>query len=344
MNVVAAGCVFPSGPGIDLASAALATGMSLIRRHPFHLDCSGSAARVSLFAQPAVFDASRWIDLARAALVDLHRQLPAPLPNDLQHARYKLYLTTPPADRVGVPADLAERLSQALAAGPFQFHSVQCVTGGHAAAVRMVHRASQAAADHGHCAIVLAVDSWLHPDALWWLERKQLLHGAGHLYHSEIRRNPYGRIPSEAGAAVMVHGSVSGWCRLQGIGLADEAIVRTDPRPCIGLGCTQAAQQALSGSSPEQKITHIVNDLNGEPYRADQFGFTCLRIASSLTDRWETITPALVSGDVGTATSVLQIALSANLLRRQAAAGVHPRHLLLSGSDDSQRAAVVMTL
>lgn len=340
MNITAASCTFPAGPGIALAGIALDAQMALNRRHPFYVDRCGSPVRASFFPQPAAFDATRWVEMALAALTDLQQQLP-PAQNA---ADYHLWLVLPPASRAGVPANLDETLFAAIQDAPFRLASVSLIRGGHAAPVQALHQAGQFLQQQpGHvrqAAIVLALDSWLHPAALAWLEDEHLLHGAGKPYKGTARRNPYGRIPGEAAAAVMLTLSGPAWCRILGAGAAAEMIPRGDDRPCIGLGWTQAAQQALAKLPAERKITHIISDLNGEPYRADQFGFTALRISGRLIDNWQRHTPALVSGDVGTASALLHVALSANLLRQPEQNG--QTHLLLASSDDNLRAAMIL--
>lgn len=346
MNITAASCVFPSGPGIALADVALRTTLALNRKHPFYLDRSGNPVRASYFPEPKQFDITRWIALAQAALHDLYNQLPMPDPRAPQASQYGLWLVVPPATRAGVPANLAEQLFAAVKNGPFSFNAAHVTEGGHAAPVVALHQAGKSLnttqAAGSQSAIVLAVDSWLHPDALTWLEGEDLLHNAGKLYGGQTRCNPYGCVPGEAAAAVMVSHSGVAWCQIKGAGAALEPVLRTATSPCTGQGWTQAAKQALETLPNEQKITHVVSDLNGEPYRADQFGFTALRISGRLVDDWQRYTPALVSGDVGTATALVHVALSANLLRQQASGQAAQTHLLLSSSDDNLRAALVL--
>jgi 3-oxoacyl-[acyl-carrier-protein] synthase-1 len=83
------------------------------------------------------------------------------------------------------------------------------------------------------------------------------------------------------------------------------------------------------------------NEPEDEPL-IDQFGFTALRISERLCEDWQRHTPALISGDVGSASALLHVALSANLLRRPE--NRTQTHLLLSSSDDSLRSALVLSL
>jgi 3-oxoacyl-[acyl-carrier-protein] synthase I len=346
MNIIAASCIFPSGPGMALAGTALAAKMPLNRKHPFYVDRCGDLVRASYFPEPKTFDIARWTALVNAALQDLRTQQPVPQTGEPKITHYSLWLVVPPATRSGVPDNLAEQLLAACAEGPFVFESVHIVEGGHAAPVQALHSATlwlaAAPISHSRAAVVVAVDSWLHPNALDWLETQELLHNASKIYKGQARRNPYGFIPGEAAAAVMVSSTGPAWCSIIGAGATAEPVLRTDPRPCTGLGWTQAAQSALATLPEDCKISLIMSDLNGEPYRADQFGFTALRISERLIDNWERYTPALVTGDVGTATALVHVALSANILRQKDQGMPQQTHLLLSSSDDSLRAAMVL--
>lgn len=346
MNITAASCVFPSGPGMALAGIALTSTLSLNRKHPFYVDNTGVPIRASFFPEPKLFDSTRWIAMARATLDDLYLQLPTSDQQSAPRTKYLLYLVIPSETRAGIPDQLSEKIFEAIQGNPFTFAEMIVVKGGHAAGVQALHSASLALqrdhTDTTKFAIVLAVDSWLHPDALQWLEKEDLLHNAGSIYKGVRNPNPYGRVPGEAAAAVMLCLTGHAWCKIKGAGAVEEPILRTDTRPCVGLGWTKAANDAIATLSKTEKITHIISDLNGEPYRADQFGFTVLRISDRLESNWERHTPALVTGDVGSATALVQVALSANLLRQQAKEHTRQTHLLLSSSDDHLRAALVL--
>lgn len=346
MNIIAAGCVFPSGPGIDLAEIALSSTLSLNRKHPFYVDNTGIPIHASFFPEPKLFDGTRWIALARAALDDLYRQLALPDQQRATSTNYLLYLVTPSETRVGMPDQLSGKLLEAIQGKPFTFTDAHVVSGGHAAGVQALNSASLALQRNGpnqrQAAIVLAVDSWLHPDALQWLEKEDLLHNAGRVFKGARNPNPYGRVPGEAAAAVMLSLTGRAWCKISSAAAAEEPVSRTDTRPCIGAALTKAANSAIASLSKLQKITHIFSDLNGEPYRADQFGFTILRISDQLEIDWERLTPALVTGDVGSATTLVHVALSANMLRQQESGQPSHTHLLLLSSDDHVRAALVL--
>jgi len=121
---------------------------------------------------------------------------------------------------------------------------------------------------------------------------------------------------------------------------AAEPITSSSPRPCTGAGLTEAARRAVAVAGlGKGQVQRIVTDLNGEPYRGDEYGFTALRMSDVLVEDYLRITPALASGDVGAATSILQISLAAWEAREHPEVGVQ---LLLSSSDETLRGAVLV--
>ena len=182
-------------------------------------------------------------------------------------------------------------------------------------------------------------------EALHWLDLQGLLHGASTPLHGQLRRNAYGRVPGEGAAAIALGASVqlapASWARLLGCATALEPVTHTSPRPCTGLGLTQAARQAI-----EQARTHspapvgqLIADLNGEPYRADQFGFAALRLGRAFTPDWQRSVPALASGDLHSASALAHVALAAYGQWRRPQ-GTHI--LVLASSDDTLRGAAVL--
>lgn len=345
MNVVAASCCFPSGPGIVMADAALQSMQALHSPHPYFVDQTGNRSKVSRFLHPDTFGMERWEQLLHAALQDLQSQCTASLQNRWQRARTALWLVLPCVDRPGLPAGLSERmLHMCGAAAPIPTHGTFVVRGGHAAPITALAAARNAlAAQQLDAALVIAVDTWLHPESLQYLDQHGCLFGANALGSGErLRRPPYGRIPSEGAAAVMLSSDVEGWCGVWGLGQADEEILFKDSRPCTGLGLTNAARQALQRLPADQRVACVLADLNGEPYRADQFGFTMLRLAPFMAEGWRQCTPALATGDLGCATALVHVALAAYAMgHRPAEAQLGPR-LLLSSSDDALRGAVLL--
>ena len=86
-------------------------------------------------------------------------------------------------------------------------------------------------------------------------------------------------------------------------------------------------------------IRNLSHDYNGEPYRADEYGFTALRLAEQLDPEHTRHTPALVSGDLGAASAITHTALAAWSTQKSTNPAAH---LILASSDDPLRSAVVL--
>lgn len=169
------------------------------------------------------------------------------------------------------------------------------------------------------------------------------MHGSYSLYKGEPRINPYGRIPGE-GAAVLVLAptkSFSCWCALPGIAATEESVLPDDDQPCLGFGLSAAAHEALR-QADINAISHLFTDVNGEIYRFDEYGFTLSRLSGFLSDDFQRIAPVLASGDLGCASIVTHLALAAWQIKSDNDKSKGKCTLVLSSSDGHQRCAVVL--
>ena len=132
--IVGASCIFPSGPSLPLANAALRVQMALPRRHPTWVDRCGFPAKAIFFSEPAFgFDERRWCALAELALADLAGSLDASgVPRG---APMPLWLVLPREARGGVPPGLVEALLATAQCGRFDWTQITALRGGHAMGV-----------------------------------------------------------------------------------------------------------------------------------------------------------------------------------------------------------------
>jgi 3-oxoacyl-[acyl-carrier-protein] synthase-1 len=363
IGIVGASCVLPSGPSLPLADAALRVQLALPRRHPTWVDRCGFPVKAICFHEPAFgFDERRWCALAELALAELADTLDASgVP---RNAPIPLWLVLPRQARGGVPSGLVEALVDTVSCGRFDWTQITTVHGEHAVGVHALRQAADAVKRSDTLAAVLAVDSWLHPNALNLLEEAHLLHGAHSRVGRSPRPNPYGRVPGEGAAAVVLgpgarsralagsRGPLAPWSSLpwawlSAATLAEEEVPASSAEPCIAMGLTQAAQAALRASGIGAGLVgRVSTDFNGEPYRADEFGFITLRLAEALAPGWKRTEPALVSGDLGAASAISQLALAAYRMRARPephhGESGSARHLILCSSDDPLRAAMVL--
>lgn len=340
-EIIAAGCTFPSGPSLALADIAVRTQLTLIRNHPFYTDRCGMSVKASYFLQTDLpFNVNRWQILADHALQDALRHSVEYIGLPI-----RLWLILPPVDRPGVPQSLEAALKTTLLLRLPGCIDSTVLRGSHAEAGTALlqicetqRRDSIVTLD-----IVVAVDSWIAKESMAWLEEQYLLHGSHAMYNGRIRSNPYGCIPGE-GAAVLIlapKNKMLGWSTIQGIAVGQEAILRDDEKPCLGVGLSKVARQAIAEAN-NPLISHIVTDFNGEPYRADEYGFTVSRLNDAIRDDVNRIAPVLASGDIGCASLVMHLARTAWWHKQSGATEGESTALVLASSDDSLRSAVVL--
>jgi 3-oxoacyl-[acyl-carrier-protein] synthase-1 len=126
----------------------------------------------------------------------------------------------------------------------------------------------------------------------------------------------------------------------RGIGHAMEANRIKTRTVCTGEGLTAAFRQALDGLSGGARITDVYCDMNGEPYRADEFGFACLRTKEFFQSASDFRAAADCWGDVSAASVPLGIAQAVQAGIRGYANGAHA--LVWASSETGDRGAVVL--
>jgi 3-oxoacyl-[acyl-carrier-protein] synthase-1 len=187
----------------------------------------------------------------------------------------------------------------------------------------MALKAAWEAVRSGTIELALAggVDSYIEPETLEWLEANDQVHSAG------FENNPYGFIPGEAAGFVLLarasaaeRGKLPAVLELLCVATAQEKkLIKTDG-VCTGEGLTELFR-LLAGQPPTIKADQLYCDMNGEPYRADEFGFATIRAGALLRDPSAFTAPADCWGDVGAASGPLYLVLSEASTRKGYAAG-----------------------
>ena len=334
-SIIAAACTFPSGPTLPLADVAHRLQFSLIRKHPIYVDRHDSPIRACYF--PEIVSASPverfrlllWHVLTE--LVNNHPTLKHPPPG-------RIAILLPPLDRPGITSELTTAVKEA----------VKEITGWYDTPIHVLHGGSAEAVGMMGLAVedtpfvLLAVESWLLAPSLQWLDDENLLHNAHRKFQENKIVNPYGRVPSEGAAALVLAFPATGvnpWCHILGAGQANEEVLYSGKSACLGKGLRQAASQAIEAAKITE-LHRLVSDINGEPYRADELGFTLFAMHRYNGEGLIRETPVLASGDLGCASLVAHMALTAWRMRSSEQPG---NTLLLSTSDDGRRGAVVMS-
>jgi len=303
----------PIGRSVWASAAAARAGLCGFCEHPFMVDTAGEPMRVAR---------APWIDW-RVAGIDRLAALLLPAIDEAlgelirlsagMSLRLGLALALP-TSRPGLPPATGEALLARVAARhPGRFTAAPAFELGHAAAYPALEAAvnALAAASLDAC-LVCGVDSYLAPETLEWLEACDQLHGGGAL------NNAWGFIPGEAAGAVLLATSallqrtgMATLAEISAVGIGRESkLIKTDD-VCIGEGLTRAFRSVLATLAPGERVNDIFCDLNGEPYRADEYGFAALRTREHLRTSSDFNSPADCWGDAGAAGGPLHVALAA---------------------------------
>jgi 3-oxoacyl-[acyl-carrier-protein] synthase-1 len=285
------------------------------------------------------------VDRIEALLIPALEQAMAPF-GESPDVEPKLALAVGlPSSRPGLPEGLAEelraRISRRLAG---RFAAIAMIPSGHAAGFLGLRAAWPRVASGEFDACVLAgVESYLEPDTLAWLEESEQLHGAGPL------NNAWGFIPGEAaGAVLLCRQATLDRLRLPplalvlGVGTEVETNRIKTETVCIGAGLTAAFRQCLAGLPPGALVSDVFCDMNGEPYRADEYGFACLRTKEAFQSASDFVAPADCWGDVSAASAPLAMMLATIAGRKAYANGQYA--FLWASSESGERGAGLLQL
>jgi 3-oxoacyl-[acyl-carrier-protein] synthase-1 len=335
--VVGVGAKTPVGTAVPSSSAAVRAGVSGFGEHPFVIDRRGEPVIVARVPQLSL--AKSGTDRFLALAIEPMREACMPLfPYRRGLRSIPLFLGLPPR-RPGRPDDLERRLEDGIR-NELEIDPAAIFTTGHAAGLMALEAASRRVVS-GSAEFCLAggVDSYLEPDTLEWLESNDQLHGGS---------NPYGFIPGEAaGFCLVCLVKTAERRQLAPLGYvitaatAKEAkLIKTDAI-CLGKGLTEVFQKVFADlPSSSDKIENTVCDMNGEPYRADEYGFAVARLSQRFVDASAFLAPADCWGDVGAASGPLFVSLVvAGKGRRGAETGYN---LLWTSSESGERCAAIL--
>jgi 3-oxoacyl-[acyl-carrier-protein] synthase-1 len=185
--------------------------------------------------------------------------------------------------------------------------------------------------------LVGGIDSHLSPEILSAVEASGRLHSL---------QNSWGITPGEgSGFCLLASGT---WCHESGLtplaelvtsAVTEEPVVLGSERVCTSEGLSNAFEVALAGTSLQ--IDDVICDMNGETYRAVEFGLALVRHANRFNNPGQFQTPATCWGDVGAASGPLFCSLAVAAWQRGYARG--PTAMLwASGGAERSRAATII--
>jgi len=340
--IVSPGASTPVGRDAWSSAAAVRAGIGGFTQHPYMVDAAGHPMQVAI---------APWLDIDlqgserfEALLLPAIEQALESRVAERADARMALALAVPP-DRPGLPDDLHDRLRDRIAHRfGDRFPAIGLFDVGHAAGLMALSAAMRKMADGDFDACVVAgVESYLAPETLEWLEEVEQLHGAGAL------NNAWGFVPGEGAGAVLLATErvvdrfvADPHAEVLRVGLGfEENRIRT-PTVCVGDGLTAAFREGLGALPAGAKITDVYCDMNGEPYRADEYGFACLRTKDRFVSASDFVAPADCWGDVSAASAPLGLVLSAVASAKGYAGG--PYAFLWASSDSGERGAALLAL
>ncbi len=253
-----------------------------------------------------------------------------------------LLLVALPAERIPFDDSLVARIRRHLSAAfPRGFAHMEMLRSGHAGGLVALETAlAMVRTQQRQPVIIAGSDCWLDPDTLEWLEETSQLHGAGE------RNNAWGFIPGEAAGAALLLSSAA--ARAVGIaplsylvatGLGKEDKLIRSGEVCLGKGLSRAFGSVLE-AWPGEQVTDVYCDMNGEPYRADEYGFTVTRTRQRFRAASDFIAPADCWGDVGAASGPLAVVLATIAQLKMYSRG--PLGLVWGSSDGGERAAALL--
>jgi 3-oxoacyl-[acyl-carrier-protein] synthase-1 len=337
--VASVGGVTAVGLTAAATAAAVRAGIAGFRAMPCLIDSRGDEMIVAAVPglPPAGVDVQRLLDLALPAAQEALAVAKNVVPRPVMPLCLGL-----PGNRPGMPDGLAgafaERLTRALE-GQCEFTSATIVPRGHAAGLAAMYACARRMRDDGaDFGLVGGVDSYISAETLEWLESEEQLHTAA---------NPWGFIPGEASgfclfatAAGLAKSGKAPLLSLQNVSLATESHVIKSSAVCTGQGLTAAIRGALKALPEGAKADDIICDLNAEPYRADEYGFTIPRISERCRDAVAFQNPADCWGDIGAASGPLFVALAAAAVQKSYASGLYT--LVWTSSEGGERAAALL--
>lgn len=311
---VGGGACTSVGRTLWASAAAVRAGVASFGDHPFMVDSIGEpmvVARASYLSDDIV-GLERLLILASPAAEEALSIL---LPFVGQIRPFPVVVGLPSC-RPGLPAALEEefpeRLRQQLVA-LFPIARVEAIAFGHSSGLMALEsgwkKIQSGAADF---CLVGGVDSYMEPEALEWLEECEQIHSAG------PKNNAWGFIPGEAAgfcllasAKAVRHWEMDHVGKVRAVAVTrEENLIKTDS-VCLAHGLTAAFERAFDSlRTPQEKVDDIICDMNGEPYRAEEFGFATIRTNNHFVNASDFHAPADCWGDVGAASGPLFVNLS----------------------------------
>jgi 3-oxoacyl-[acyl-carrier-protein] synthase-1 len=349
LAVTGVGACTSVGLSAEQCSASVWAGINRFAEHPTYVAIGKSEANEDDVGPPAVAMVptldpelslpERLMHLLTAAFDDLVEN--EPLEREMVGTS-GFFLALPPEDAGTESLDLdeafLEEFSERTGSTPFAMTKVS--RAGNTGMAELVGEANRhlTAGELERC-IVAGVDSYLLGDRLKTLDEAWRL---------KSPRNLGGFIPGEGATAIMIEAVPGAEARGAAMPLRIEGLgIHAEPNPVLGekassgQGLSEAIRDAVAPKGEGFACDWVIGDLNGEAYKAFEWGTVSVRLHSlfsNLSTLWH---PADCVGDLGAATPGLHMMQAYAAFRR----GYAPSGdvLMWSSSDNGQRAALLLS-
>lgn len=305
IRIVGAGLMSPAGSTRKASGLTVRAKVSAFREHPTMIDRHGESfvvSSVESISPEKSFEerlTALAVESAREALSVLGDTAP------LRDFALRIYVALPKEGFTDRDKTSAFAATLASSIG-FPKAIVEPIFEEHAAGIQAIKAAvDRIRSSPSKLCLVGGVDSLIDPRRLSAFDARGQLHSANH---------SWGFMPSEAGAFLLLaesaFASARGWpalATIAGVAVVDESNVMDADGVCIGEGLTAAFRGALTGAA---RVDQTWCDLNGEPYRADEFGFTMTRTNDRFVDGANFHAPSECWGDIGCATAPALVGLA----------------------------------
>lgn len=340
--IIGVGACTAVGRTAPASAAAIRARLPMLAEHPYYVD---------RFGNPVVVGRASWLPaemdfLPRlcALAAEAAREALTPLSEIRSHrpARLAILIGLPtqaePESRIEMVNQVTGVLTALIPKG-FATAARGGISQGGAAGLTALEEAGRLIEeDRVDVCLVGGVDSHLDVHRIDWLDWTGQLHSAN---------NSWGYIPGEAaGFCVLASekfvqaSSAKPLGHLLGATTTKETKLWRDRAVCIGEGLTESMRQTLAALPEEDKIDEVICDLNGEPHRADEYGFAMTRLGDRFSDPGAFRTPADCWGDVGAASGPLFVDMAVLAGQKGYAHGSHA--LVWASSRGAERASALI--
>jgi 3-oxoacyl-[acyl-carrier-protein] synthase I len=304
--VIGAGAQTPVGRSVLAAAAAVRSGISAFAEHPYMFDKDG---------EPMVVARADWLparlpiqDRIVALAVGAAQQALRPIALQINT------LSSGIATHIALCGDnhidsvqrakMIDRFAVETGLAPF-VSNIETVAEGHAGGLLALATAvRQLRSGAAELCLIGGADSWLDARQLGAIDIAGYVHSP---------KNPWGFIPGEGAAfclittgAMAARLDVNVFGEVLAVATARETKLMGTKSICTGEGLTAALRGVLDH---KLRVSHSYCDLNGETYRADEYGFAVCRTSEFFENAGNFTAAAECWGDVGAASGSLALIL-----------------------------------